>query len=101
IDVALPWARPLPKVMWFDRRLRAWFAPQPKAAPLAIVIAGTGSDGNTEKLSLLRATLYGAGYHVLTLPSSTFAGFIPAASSTGVVGDLTQDGQDLYRTAGA
>ena len=43
INIALPWARPLPEVLWFDRRLRVWFSPQDKPAPLAIVIAGTGS----------------------------------------------------------
>jgi hypothetical protein len=99
IDVALPWARPLPAVLWFDRRLRVWFSAQDKPAPLAIVISGTGSDGNTEKLSLLRAALYGAGYHVLTLPSPTNPGFIAAASSTGVAGDLMQDSRDLYAAA--
>src|SRR5579863_7932799 len=99
IDIALPWARPLPAVLWFDRRLRAWFSAQDKPAPLAIVISGTGSDGNTEKLSLLRAALYGAGYHVLTMPSPTNPGFIAAASSTGVAGDLMQDSHDLDAAA--
>lgn len=96
IDISMPWARPVPKVLWFDRRLRVWFSAQKGPAPLAIVISGTGSDGNTTKLSTLRAVLYGAGYHVLTLPSPTFPGFIVAASSTGVAGDLMQDGHDLY-----
>ncbi len=96
MDLALPWARPVPAVFWFDRRLRVWFSAQHKPAPLAIVIAGTGSDGNTAKLSILRAALYGAGYHVLTVPSPTFPGFIVSASSTGVAGDLVQDGRDLY-----
>src|SRR5450631_2423928 len=96
IDIALPWARPVPAVFWFDRRLRAWFSAQDKPAPLAIVIAGTGSDANTSKLSILRAVLYRAGYHVLTMPSPTFPGFIVSASSTGVAGDLMQDGHDLY-----
>jgi hypothetical protein len=99
IDIALPWARPLPAVLWFDRRLRVWFSAQDKPAPLAIVISGTGSDGNTAKLSVLRAALYGAGYHVLTLPSPTNPGFIAAASSTGVAGDLMQDSRDLYAAA--
>jgi len=101
IDIKLPWARPLPAVLWFDKRLRVWFSAQDKAAPLAIVIAGTGSDGNTAKLSLLRATLYAAGYHVLTMPSPTSPGFIAAASSTGVAGDLLQDSRDLYAAAAA
>jgi hypothetical protein len=96
IDISLPWARPVPAVFWFDRRLRVWFSAQNKPAPLAIVIAGTGSDGNTAKLSVLRGALYRAGYHVLTMPSPTFPGFIVAASSTGVAGDLMQDGHDLY-----
>ena len=45
---------------------------------------------------MLRGALYGAGYHVLTMPSPTFPGFIVAASSTGVAGDLLQDSRDLY-----
>jgi hypothetical protein len=100
MDLALPWARPVPEVFWFDKRLRVWFSAQKKPAPLAIVISGTGSDGNTAKLSTLRAVLYGAGYHVLTMPSPTFPGFIVSASSTGVAGDLEQDGHDLYAAMG-
>ena len=96
INISLPWKPPVPEIFWFDKRLRAWFAEQDQPAPLAILISGTGSDGNTSKISMLRATLYGAGYHVLSLPSPTFPGFIVAASSTGVAGDLRQDSQDLY-----
>jgi predicted alpha/beta-fold hydrolase len=102
IDIRLPWARqPRPAEFWFATHLRAWFAEQPGPAPLAIVISGTGSDGNTEKLALLRAVLYGAGYHVLTLPSPTFPGFIAAASTTGVAGDLQVDSHDLYLATAA
>jgi hypothetical protein len=96
INLPMPWAQPLPKLFWFDRKIRVWFSAQPKPAPLAIVIAGTGGDGNTSGLSVLRGALYGAGYHVLTLPSPTFPGFIVSTSSTGVAGDLLQDGRDLY-----
>jgi hypothetical protein len=96
IDIALPWARPVPAVFWFDRRLRVWFSAQPHPAPLVIVISGAGTDGNTGSLAILRGALYGAGYHVLTMPSPTFPGFIVAASSTGVAGDLMQDSHDLY-----
>ena len=96
INIALPWVRTVPDVFWFDRRLRVWFSAQDKPAPLAIVISGIGRDGNTSKISTLRAALYGAGYHVLTMPSPTFPGFIVSTSSTGVAGDLLQDGRDLY-----
>jgi hypothetical protein len=96
INLRLPWTRPVPEIYWFDRKLRAWLSAQPGPAPLAIVIAGTGASGNNEKLAVIRAALYGAGYHVLTMPSPTFPGFIVAASSTGVAGDLRQDSQDLY-----
>jgi pimeloyl-ACP methyl ester carboxylesterase len=96
INIALPWRLPVPQVLWFDRKLRVWLSAQDKAAPLAIVISGTGSDGNTKTISVLRAALYGAGYHVLTMPSPTFPGFIVSTSSTGVAGDLVQDGHDLY-----
>ena len=75
--------------------------PSPNPAPLAIVIPGTGSEGNSSTLATLRAILYGAGYHVLTFPSPTFPGFIAAASSTGVAGDFLQDGHDLYAAAQA
>jgi hypothetical protein len=96
IDIALPWRLPIPAVLWFDGKLRVWLTAQDKPAPLAIVISGTGSDGNTAKLSVLRAVLYAAGYHVLTMPSPTFPGFIVSTSRTGVAGDLMQDGRDLY-----
>jgi pimeloyl-ACP methyl ester carboxylesterase len=96
INITLPWRLPVPDVLWFDGKLRVWLSAQKQPAPLAIVISGTGSDGNTGKLAVLRAVLYGAGYHVLTMPSPTFPGFIVSTSSTGVAGDLMQDGRDLY-----
>ncbi|MGA2399572.1 MAG: hypothetical protein ABSG30_16125 [Steroidobacteraceae bacterium] len=100
MDLALPWRRPVPQIFWFDKRLRVWLSAQKRPAPLAIIISGTGSDANTSKLSVLRAVLYGAGYHVLTMPSPTFPGFIVSASSTGIAGDLMQDGHDLYAAMG-
>jgi hypothetical protein len=96
INIALPWTQPVPAVFWFDHKLRVWFSAQPHPAPLAIVISGLGGDGNTTKLALLRGALYGAGYHVLTMPSPSFPGFIVSTSTTGVAGDLLQDSRDLY-----
>jgi hypothetical protein len=96
INASLPWRQPVPAVLWFDSKLRVYFSAQPKPAPLAVIISGTGSDGNTSKIQVLRGALYGAGYHVLTMPSPTFPGFIVAASRTGVAGDSMQDAHDLY-----
>jgi pimeloyl-ACP methyl ester carboxylesterase len=96
INAELPWRLPVPRILWFDAKLRVWFSAQDKPAPLAIVISGTGGDGNTKTISVLRAALYGAGYHVLTMPSPTSPEFIVSASSTGVAGDLMRDGKDLY-----
>ncbi len=96
INVLLPWRLPIPDVLWFDAKLRVYLSAQRKPAPLAIIISGTGSDANTSKIQVLRGALYGAGYHVLTMPSPTFPGFIVAASSTGVAGDFQQDAHDLY-----
>ena len=96
INVSLPWRQPIPEVLWFDSKLRVYFSAQRKPAPLAIIISGTGSDANTSSMQVLRGALYGAGYHVLTMPSPTFPGFIVAASSTGVAGDFQQDAHDLY-----
>jgi Alpha/beta hydrolase family len=96
INLTLPWRQPIPEVLWFDAKLRVYFSAQKKPAPLAIIISGTGSDANTSNIQLLRGALYGAGYHVLTMPSPTFPGFIVAASSTGVAGDFQQDAHDLY-----
>jgi hypothetical protein len=96
INVALPWRQPIPQVLWFDSKLHVYFSAQKGPAPLAIIISGTGSDANTSNMQVLRGALYGAGYHVLTMPSPTFPGFIVAASSTGVAGDFQQDAHDLY-----
>lgn len=97
INIAIDGSLPVSNLYWFNRKLRVYFSAQKKPAPLAIVIAGTGSGANSSRLQILRRALYQDGHHVLTLPSPTFPRFIVAASSTGVAGDLWQDGLDLHR----
>ena len=72
INAELPWRLPVPQVLWFDAKLRVWLSAQDKPAPLAIVISGTGSDGNTKTISVLRAALYGADRKSTRLNSSHF-----------------------------
>ena len=65
MDLALPGARPVPPIYWFDRRLRVWFSAQKKPAPLAIVIEFRGG-----KLSRVRTYLeHGEALRAVELPS--------------------------------
>ncbi|MCJ8340570.1 MAG: serine/threonine protein kinase [Pseudomonadales bacterium] len=66
-------------------------------APLIFSIAGTGASHRSAKMQLLEKAFYQAGFHVVSLPSPTYANFIVNASSTQVPGHLEQDSKDLYR----
>ena len=44
----------------------------------------------------LEAALYGAGFHVISLSSPTYANFIQSASSTRMPGRTSVDAADLY-----
>lgn len=70
---------------------------QEQAAPLIFVIAGTGSSHRGAKMKLLEAAFYGAGFHVVSLSSPTYANFIITASSTRIPGRTSDDAGDLYR----
>jgi len=97
INFTVDGALPVPDLFWFNRRLRVWFSAQRGPAPLVVVVSAAGGHGNAGNIQLLRRALYGAGYHVLTLPSPTSPRFIVAASDTGVAGHLAQDTADLHR----
>jgi pimeloyl-ACP methyl ester carboxylesterase len=89
--------REVPEVFWYDRELRFSLVAQRGPAPLAFVIAGTGVSANSGKMPILQRALYGAGFHVLSLPSPTHANFVTAASSTHLPGHPETDAHDLYR----
>jgi len=89
--------REKPPVFFYDEGLRCNFAYQNKKAPLVFLVAGAGSNGNSDKLVTMMKTLYMAGFHVITLPSPSHANFVISASLSGVPGDLTEDSADLYR----
>lgn len=89
--------RPVPKLFWYQDRLRSSLAYQRKPAPLIFVIAGTGEDHNGRYMSFLQRVFYQKGFHVVLLPSSTHPNFIVTASTTGVPGNLSDDSRDLYQ----
>jgi pimeloyl-ACP methyl ester carboxylesterase len=86
-----------PDVFFYDEGLRCTLAYQDKKAPLVFLIAGTGADDQAQKALAMMAALYGAGYHVITLPSPTHPNFIINASRSRVPGDLMEDAEDLHR----
>jgi len=89
--------REIPDVLWYNRRIPYLYAMQRKPAPLAFVIAGTGAGHNSTNNQLLMRALHAVGYHVVGLASPSQAGFITAAGSTGVPGNLPIDAEDLYK----
>ncbi len=86
-----------PDIFFYDHGLRCTLAYQKKKAPLAFLIAGTGSSFQAPKLVAMMKSLYAAGYHVITLSSPTHPNFIINASRSHIPGDLTEDAADLYR----
>lgn len=89
--------RQIPELFWYTDRLRFGFLAQDEKAPLAFVIAGTGAGHDAQKARLLARMFDKIGFHVITLPSSTFENFIVTASATSVPGLITDDAADLYR----
>lgn len=89
--------RQKPPLFFYDEGLRCTFAYQDKKAPLIFLIAGAGSSDRSPKLLTMMKALYQAGFHVITLPSSSNSNFIISASKSSVPGDLTEDAADLYR----
>ena len=73
---------------------------QKHEAPLVFSIAGTGASHRGAKMQLLEKAFYQAGFHVVSLPSPTYANFIVTASTTQVPGHIEHDSADLYRVMG-
>jgi pimeloyl-ACP methyl ester carboxylesterase len=86
-----------PPIFFYDEGLRCTFAYQDKKAPLVFLIAGAGSSDRSAKMLTMVKAFYQAGFHVITMPSSSHANFIISASRSSVPGDLTEDAADLYR----
>jgi len=89
--------REKPPIYFYDKGLHCTFAYQKQKAPLVFLIAGAGSSDRATKLLTMMKAFYQAGYHVITLPSTSHSNFIASASQSQVPGDLPEDAADLYR----
>ncbi|MGB5259946.1 MAG: alpha/beta hydrolase [Gammaproteobacteria bacterium] len=70
---------------------------QKHEAPLVFSIAGTGASHRSAKMLMMEKAFYQAGFHVVSLPSPTYANFVVTASTTQVPGHIVHDSEDLYR----
>lgn len=93
--------RDTPPTLRYARPLRYLLAAQPDPAPLAFVIAGTGSSSLSSNCVLLSRALYAVGYSVACLPSPTSVTFMLGAAEYPVPGRMATDVDDLYRLMGA
>ncbi|NNL85531.1 MAG: hypothetical protein HKP27_07765 [Myxococcales bacterium] len=87
--------RKLPPVFWTGNELLFGVSKQSGPAPLVFIVAGTGGSWQDRKVTFLRSVLYGAGFHVVALPSPLHSSFVAAASNGGVPGFLEGDAEDL------
>ena len=87
---------PVPKVFWYNEKLRYSLAYQKHKAPMMILIAGTGAGYDSTKMQMMQKAFFQAGFHVMALSSPTHPNFIVAASSTGMPGDTSNDSRDIY-----
>lgn len=88
--------RSVPAVFRTGRDLDYAVSLQDDAAPLAFLISGTGGTYDESKTRFLQRALFGAGFHVVALPSPTHPSFIVAASEESVPGYTPADATDLY-----
>jgi pimeloyl-ACP methyl ester carboxylesterase len=88
--------RRIPRTFWDQDRIRYSLAAQRDAAPLVFLIAGTGSRYSSTKMTFLEALLFGAGFHVVALSSTTHPDFVLTASRDHMPGYMPADVDDLY-----
>jgi hypothetical protein len=89
--------REIPDILWNLSELRYSYVRQRGAAPLVFLVAGTGASFHSPKMQVMQKAFFRAGYHVVSLSSSTHPNFIVAASNSGIPGHLGEDSADLYK----
>ena len=89
--------REVPGILWNLKEMGYSYLCRKDPSPVIFLVAGTGASFNSAKMQLMQRAFYQAGYHVISLSSSTHPNFIVAASTSGVPGHLEEDAADLYR----
>ncbi len=91
--------RKVPTVFWHGNKHRVGVDTQRgnKPTPLIFILSGTGSNFESGKTRFLRDVLYDAGFHVISLSSTTTGEFITSASSSSRPGYVPDDVADLYK----
>ena len=90
--------RKVPTVFWHGNKHRVGVDSQrsDQPTPLIFILSGTGSNFESSKTRFLRDVFYDAGFHVISLSSTTTGEFITSASSSSRPGYVPDDIADLY-----
>lgn len=86
----------VPENLWFLDKYQFSLSAQKHKAPLIFVLSGTGANYNSTRTRLFERIFYSAGYHVITVPSTTSPGFIVNGLDDRVPGILTLDTVALH-----
>lgn len=89
--------RRVPELFEYSRDMFFTTAMRDGPAPLLFLIAGTGAEHNSAKMSFLTQVFHEAGFHVAALSSPTHMNFVVSASAHGVPGYVPYDVEDLNR----
>ncbi len=89
--------RQMPSVFSYSSEMYYSTALQKGEAPLIFIIAGTGAEHDSAKMTFLVRVFYQAGFHVVALSSPTHMNFIISVSEFAAPGYVPHDVNDLYR----
>ncbi len=92
--------RDVPGIFSYSRDMFFTTALRDGPAPLIFIIAGTGAEHNSAKMTFLTQVFHEVGFHVAALSSPTHMNFVVSASGHGVPGYVPFDVADLNRVMG-
>jgi predicted alpha/beta-fold hydrolase len=86
----------IPESLWYLDKYSFSLSAQKKKAPLIFILSGTGSNYDASRTRLFERIFYTAGYHVITVPSTTSSNFIVDGLDDKMPGALPFDTPALY-----